>query len=237
MNAPFEREGRLDLLARLVCQVPCRRLVDIGSDHATVPVELLRRGHCQSVLVTDIRQGPLSAAIRRARKAGLNKGFEARRTDGLEGIDLLEGDVLLISGLGGDTLAGILENQASKLAVPDRIIIQPQTKEEKVRAALQSAGREISQELYVRERDQLYLVMVSDHVNPDLVALSASELYFGPLVLSRLREGDRDQALLDYLARRLRRLRKQAPYDQAARSLLQVFEEDFPISYNELDWD
>lgn len=233
----IEKSERLKHLADLVRQVPCRRLVDIGSDHASVPIALVKEASCASVLVTDIRQGPLSVASRRAAKAGLGPEFQTRQTDGLDGLELIEGDVLLISGLGGDVIAGILEGSPGQVLIPKRLIVQPQTKEEVVRSALVKAGLALSDEQLVLDRNRLYLVMISDREDSKGRQLNPLEIFFGPVLLSRLVKQEGDPLLLRYLGKRIRRLKKRAPYDRVSAGLLQAFEERFPISYNELDQD
>ena len=231
----LKKSARLRLLAVLVRQVSCRRLVDIGSDHASVPLALLREGCCQSVLVTDIRQGPLSVATRRALEEGRGEEFQTKRTDGLDGITLEKDDVLLISGLGGDTIAGILESQPVQVLIPKRIIVQPQSKEEIVRSAFMRTGLAITDEQCVEDRGRLYLVMISDRLTFRPVQMNDLELYFGPVILSRMAKAEKEPLLHKYLAERIRRLKKQAAYDRASAELLQAFEQSFPISYNGQD--
>ncbi|NLA95240.1 MAG: SAM-dependent methyltransferase [Clostridiaceae bacterium] len=213
----------------------CRRLGDIGSDHASVPLALLREGSCESVLVTDIRQGPLSVASRRALEEGRGEEFQTKRTDGLDGIALDKDDVLLISGLGGDTIAGILECQAEKVLIPKRVIVQPQTKEEIVRSAFLKTGLVIADEQFVEDRGRLYLVMISDRQASRPVRMSRLELFFGPVILSRLTKSEKEPLLHKYVTKRIRRLKKRAAYDRATAELLRAFEQSFPISYNRLD--
>lgn len=232
---PIEKSGRLRQLAELVRQLPCRRLVDIGSDHASVPIALLKQGCCASALVTDIRQGPLSVAADRAAEEGLGSEFQTLRTDGLDGIELDGGDILLISGLGGHTIAGILESHPDQVLIPKRIIVQPQSREEIVRSALMRTGLALSDEQLVLDRDRLYLILVSDRHDKSKTPMSRLELHFGPVMLSALAKGDGDPLLKSYLEKRIRRLKKQAPYDPESAGLLRTFEERFPIPYNGQD--
>ncbi len=219
------------MLLDLAGRIPCRRLIDIGCDHAWVPLELLKNGHCQSILVTDLRQGPLQAAMRRAEGEGVVQGFETCLTDGLDRLDVREDDLLLISGLGGETIAGILEAHPQKARRPVRLILQPQTKEECLREALVRLGLSIREEHYVLEGDKVYLVILAEAGGPVSETLRPLELFLGPRILLRTREGlaarewDRDPALEAYLQKRLQRLKKQAPYDKASQAILDEFQE------------
>ena len=58
-------------LERVVSFVrPCASAADIGTDHALVPVELVRRGIVKKALAMDVRPGPLSRAKEQISRAG-----------------------------------------------------------------------------------------------------------------------------------------------------------------------
>ncbi|NLA70952.1 MAG: SAM-dependent methyltransferase [Clostridiaceae bacterium] len=234
--------ARLDLLIRLVREVPCQRLIDVGSDHATVPIQLRKLNYCSRVLVTDLRKGPLSMAVRRAAEEGITEGFDAVQADGLDGIEFFSEDVLLISGLGGQTIVRILERNAQNAKIPKRMILQPQTHPEILRAMLCERGFAISDERCVHDRGQTYLVIVCDRNDEPLSSLSPLQAYIGPVILSRLKEttaryrcldddenhdrdsipdvDNEDYAIIEYLRKRKRRLDRQAPYRISAKKLL-----------------
>ncbi|HZK28724.1 MAG TPA: class I SAM-dependent methyltransferase [Clostridia bacterium] len=242
----FVGDKRLDLFIRLIREMPCQRLVDIGSDHATVPLFLRKFDHCPSVLVTDLREGPLAIAVGRAVKEGITEGFDAVMTNGLDGLDLTTQDILLVSGLGGQTIARILLDNVERAKRPQRIILQPQTHPELLRRSLYEQGFAITDERCVRDRGRTYLVLVCDRDDEPLRSLSAVEAYFGPVILRRIKQmtgiseclhadagrrghawrddmNERD-AMLDHVLTRKRRLEKQAPYKNRARLLLEEFE-------------
>lgn len=235
--------GRLGRIYELVSEAPAGRLVDLGSDHATVPIEILKKKILPQVLVTDIREGPLSAARKRAARENISEGFQAVRADGLTGISLLREDILLISGMGGETLAGILERGRAELVHPSRIILSPQTREEVLRTAMQALELPISDEILLLDRDEVYLILVSDKGGP-LLQMSPFDLYFGPRILEKIK-GDRGldrpgerEALDRYLAKRIRRLLKQSAHDPDSNDLLlqwKRFEKRFPLPYNKED--
>lgn len=235
-GAPFLKRERLARIAGLVREAGCDRLIDIGCDHATVPIALLREACCQAALVTDLRPGPLAVARKRAQEEGLSEKLTVLMTDGLTGLEPEPDDVLLISGLGGDTLAGILERGARQALIPKRVILQPQTREEQVRSAMDRIGLPLTDEICLFDRGHLYLILVSDR-GEEIDPADALGHYLGPHILTRLLAGEADDAAAAYLAGRLRRLKKRSPYDDHSRSLLHSFEERFPIPYNELNHD
>ena len=226
-----EVAGRLALLESLILEKPGQRLVDIGADHASLPIRLMKARVYERVLVTDIRPGPLKNALKRADEASLSLGFESCLADGLDGIELDGQDLLLISGLGGETLAAILEAHPEKARKASRLILQPQSREEILRQCLVNLGLPLSDERCVQEGGQVYLVLVSDPEGPEPGDLTPLQLYFGPWILSRLEAGP-DEALAAYLRKRLRRLIKQAPYDSGSAQLLT----EFQSIYGNLSW-
>lgn len=217
-----EGQGRLALLESLIREKPGQRLVDIGSDHAILPIRLMKEGVYDRVLVTDIRPGPLKVALKRAKAASLDVGFESLLTDGLTGIELSADDLLLMSGLGGETLAAILEAEPDQAKRPGRLILQPQSREEILRQSLFDLGLPITAEYCVKEEGQVYLILVSDPQEQSPQAMTALERFFGPRILEACQKA-LDEPLKAYLSKRLRRLKKQAPYDPAAASLLAEF--------------
>lgn len=235
-------EGRLGLLSQLVREAMGDRLVDIGSDHATVPIELLKSGALASVLVTDVREAPLFVAKKRARDAQIAEGFASQLSDGLQGIELKKRDVLLISGMGGETIEKILRHDSAKLHIPQRIILQPQTKEDLVRRAMIDLRLPITDEYCLFDQGHVYLVIVSDRNDEAVRTLSDLDFYFGPHILQKLRRWQEDQHMIDgaylhYTKKRIRRLMKQAPYETESMERLEQFKKQFEVdkivSYND----
>ena len=72
---------RLAACAALV--TPGGVVCDVGTDHAYLPAELLRRGQCTRAVATDIHAGPLEAAKRTLTEAGVLEQAELFLCDGL----------------------------------------------------------------------------------------------------------------------------------------------------------
>jgi hypothetical protein len=98
---------RLALIASLV--PPGGRVVDIGTDHARIPIALLKKGVVSEVLATDIRRGPLFAARRHVNQENVDRErITFLETNGFEKISLTSDDTVIISGLGGESITQIL---------------------------------------------------------------------------------------------------------------------------------
>lgn len=101
---------------------------DIGTDHGYVPMLLIRDGISPRVIMSDISEGSLSKARETFRLCGLYSRVsedDFRIGDGLETIGAGEVDEIIIGGLGGHTIAGILDADSEKSRSFKRLVLQP----------------------------------------------------------------------------------------------------------------
>ena len=156
-------ENRMHLTPRLrtiLSLVPDgARLADIGTDHALIPVALLRRGVIASAIASDIGQGPLESAARTARKFGITSGLSLRLGPGLRTVQPDETDTIVIAGMGGETMIEILRTDPWALDGAHLLLLQAMTGQAELRQYLASRGGRIEQEIVCRERKRMYTVM------------------------------------------------------------------------------
>ena len=150
-------DARLRRIAELV--EPGSRLVDIGSDHARLPVWLVRSGRCPRAIATDVRRGPLENARRHVEEAGLSDRIELRLGDGLQPVRPGEGDVFVIAGMGGGTIAQILAAAGWAQDPALLWLLQPMTKPELLRKYLNQNGFRIEREWIVPDGPHDYPVL------------------------------------------------------------------------------
>ena len=133
----------------------CRTLVDIGTDHALIPIYAAQTGLCQTAIAGDVNPGPLEIAKTAIIAHGLGDKIASVLSNGLENIPktALSSDcALVIAGMGGDTIAGILQNHNTAAA----ILLQPMTAVEKLYKFLYDDGFEITAETLAAEGEKLY---------------------------------------------------------------------------------
>ena len=82
---------------------------DIGTDHAYLPVWLLLNGRIQTAIAADLREGPLARARETAAQYSVSDRISFRLCDGLSAVSECEADTIAIAGMGGETIAAILE--------------------------------------------------------------------------------------------------------------------------------
>ena len=152
----MELTQRLRTVADLVPQG--MRLADIGTDHAYLPVWLILKGRIPSAIAADLRSGPLSRARETAHQYGVCNQVSFRLCDGLSGISPEETDVISIAGMGGETIASILE--AAPWAREKLLLLQPMTSFVELRQYLQTHHYEIIEERIAQEGRRLYSILV-----------------------------------------------------------------------------
>ena len=175
-------DGRLAAVASFVR--PGARFADIGTDHAYLPIALIRAGTVSEAIATDLSDGPLSRARKNIRKNGMEERIRTVKTDGLNGLENLGITDIAVCGMGGETIAEIL-CRAKWIRTPDiRLILQPMTMQEKLRRFLSEEGFQIEEETIGRSNGRLFPVFRCRYAGePD--SLSEEDAYFGRSLLAQ----------------------------------------------------
>ena len=169
----MELTARLRALADLVPQGA--RLADVGTDHAYLPVWLILHGKIQQAIAADLREGPLARARETARQYQVEERISFRLCDGLTAVYSHEVDAVAIAGMGGDTIAAILD--AAPWTKGKRLLLQPMTAWPSLRAWLQSNGYQVGAERLAREGSRLYSVW--SVTGGAMAPLTLAELWVG----------------------------------------------------------
>ena len=153
----LELSPRLRTVADLVR--PGARLADVGTDHAYLPAALLLEGQIPFAIAADLRQGPLERARATVREYGLTGKAAFRLCDGLRGIRPDEVDAVAIAGMGGETIAAILEAAPWTREGDVPLILQPMSSMPDLRKWLGENGYRIEEERLAREGAVIYTVL------------------------------------------------------------------------------
>ncbi len=179
---------------RLATAVPYVRaghlLADVGTDHAYLPIHLCEAGILTPVaakngvsiaaIAADINQGPVDRAVEHIAEAGLSDRILPIRTDGLVGLDAYDPTDIIIFGMGGELIASILEASPWALTGDRRLILQPMTHAEKLRAFLIEHGMSVIGEALSQEGHRLYQTVCAEpRGDAPTPTLSHAELYVG----------------------------------------------------------
>ena len=148
------------------------RAADIGADHAYLCIHLIRQGICPEVIATDIRPGPIAIARGNITAAGLDSVISVRSGDGLAPISSGEVDDIIIAGMGGETIAGIVDAAPWTKDGGLRLILQPMSKPEELRRRMYLAGFSPIAESTARAAGRMYTVMAMEYDPPAAAVLS-----------------------------------------------------------------
>ena len=169
---------RLELVASFVPQGAI--LLDVGSDHAYLPIELVERGQIEGAIAGEVVEGPYQSAVKNVEAHGLKEKIQVRLANGLAAFE--EADqvsVITIAGMGGRLISRILEEGLDKLANVERLILQPNNREDDLRIWLQDNGFQIVAESILEEAGKFYEIV---GVDAGQMKLSASDVRFGPFL-------------------------------------------------------
>lgn len=171
---------RLKTLAKMVDHNS--RVADIGTDHAYLPIELVKNGRVKFAIASDIGQGPLLNAKKDIEEAGLQDSIETRLGNGLETITKKdEIDTVIVAGMGGKLMTEILNSAWLKGFHFPTLILEPNVGESGVRSWLMIHGYKIIQEKILAEAGHIYELIkavLAKKVKP----LTEKELLFGPVI-------------------------------------------------------
>ncbi len=177
------------------------RVADVGTDHGYLPVWLAQSGRAAFIAASDIKSAPLGRAVLSARKYGVADKIDFRLGNGLECFEAGEIDTAVIAGMGGETIAAIIE--AAPWCRDCTLILQPMSRREKLGEYLQARNMKICAERLVKENGEIYPVLC---VKPECQeSLDCEQTY-----LSRRAFEDKEELLPEYLVALLARLERAA---------------------------
>jgi len=190
---------RLLVAAELLGQT--NSVADIGTDHAFLPIHLVREGIAERVIACDIAEGPLSVAKANITKCKLLDKIELRLANGLLGLKPMEVDAITILGMGGETIADILTD-AHWVKNPElTLILQPMSCDDRLRDYLLKEGFEISTEIGVESQNRFYTVMKVQY-SGDFKNVGPEYKYIGKLIDTP------NDAAITFVNNRLKSLKK-----------------------------
>ena len=137
---------------------PCRRAADVGCDHGYLAIHLLQSGKAESVIASDIHEGPLQSALHNAVRYGVREKMSFYLSDGVRKIPR-DFDCLICAGMGGDTMVSILEAAPWLRSGQYTLILQCQSKTPLLRRYLSGNGWAIDRETILRDGKFLYTVI------------------------------------------------------------------------------
>lgn len=149
-------------------------VIDIGCDHGLLDIYLTKYKNI-SCIASDINQNALNMALKNIKKYKLD--IKTVLSNGLDNLDVDSNTVVVISGMGTNTILQILENKKSLKA--KKIIIQSNNNLYELRKEITKRFKIIN-EIAVCERKKYYVIIEFEKGYKKYTNL---ELYFGPFIL------------------------------------------------------
>ena len=161
MDKLYSLDNRLQLCASLVR--PSARLADVGTDHAYLPVWLLKHEKISYAIASDINSGPLESGRANAQKYGA-ESIAFRLGAGLSTISADDRITdVVIAGMGGEIIAQIIADSELTHAKDLNLILQPMTKSEELIAFLCKNGFEIREQKCTESHGKCYTVILASY--------------------------------------------------------------------------
>lgn len=186
--------NRLKLVISFVS--PCGAVADIGTDHAYVPIELVKSGIVKRAYAMDIHTGPLERAEEHIKAEKLSEFIEVRQSDGLDNLGENEADSIIIAGMGGELTVNILERGKKILETVKELILSPHSEVFLVRKYLIKNGYEIVKEKMICDAGKYYTVIRAVKAHKSCEKEYEDEIYY---LYGKLLIEERDSVLREYL--------------------------------------
>lgn len=148
---------RLETAISLLGEVSNNRVfADIGSDHAFLAIEVIKRGLAEKAIAADINRMPLEKGRENAEAHGADIDFIL--SDGFNELENKGITSAAICGMGGELIANMILR--SDTAHHCTLILQPMSAQEDLRKALWDNGFRIHTEKFVIESGKPYTIML-----------------------------------------------------------------------------
>ena len=167
-------------------------VADIGTDHAHIPIYLIKNNIISKAYACDINAGPLEKAKENINYYGV-KNIELRLSNGLEKLKTDEADTVIIAGMGGELITDILEKGRIFFDTERKFILSPHTKTDEVRKYLLSNRFEITKEDMCIDDGKFYTVMEAVYIGKTF-SYTQGELLFGKYLID-----NKNTVLFEYL--------------------------------------
>lgn len=161
-------------------------LVDVGTDHALLPLAWLEQHPKAQALGIDRAPSPLDRARIHRAQSPSGERLELRLQEGLGSLEPPQGSAISICGMGGVTMAQILRDSlAVRRKASLRLVLAPNDRACELRQALHSLGWALQNEDACWDRGRYYPVLVAHPASDSPSSLSPLQLQFGPHLLAQ----------------------------------------------------
>lgn len=172
--------ARIEKIAEMV--KPGMVLADIGTDHAFLPILLIRKGICEKVYACDISEGPLSQARANIAREGLGDRIITVLSDGFDNVPE-DAEAAVLAGMGYHTAAAILEKAMDRLPSFRQIIVEVNRNVREMRQWINDHHFTIDDEECILDRGFGYIAVSFTAAEHE--PYSEEEILLGPVLMKK----------------------------------------------------
>lgn len=126
-------------------------IIDVGCDHGYISINLIRENKCKKCYAVDINKLPLSNAERNIKANNLENCIKCVQSSGFNFLDEVNENISsVIAGMGGSTIASILQHDIDKVYKMNYILIQPNSYAKDIRKFL------FNKKIHIEKEDVIF---------------------------------------------------------------------------------
>lgn len=130
-------------------------VLDIGTDHAYLPIYLYQNNITHHIIASDISDKVLESSLNNLKKYSLDKKIILIKSDGFKSIDY-DVDTSVIAGMGASTIIDIIGNARM---LPKTIIISSHNDQDLIRKYMNSIDYRIDKEVVIKDNNIYYIII------------------------------------------------------------------------------
>ncbi len=152
-------------------------VMDVGTDHAYLPIEAIKQGYINHALAIDNKPGPLDFAKQNIEATQMTPFITPILSSGIEALNDSV-NAVVIAGMGGKTIFDILHQKDYQNV--ERFVLQPNNQPQNVRQLTQQNDLKIRDEIIIEDQNIPYIIIVLERGKQ---TLTDKEIALGPLLL------------------------------------------------------
>ncbi|WP_196593130.1 tRNA (adenine(22)-N(1))-methyltransferase [Pectinatus sottacetonis] len=158
-------------------------IADIGTDHACLPIYLIKKHVINHAIAIDINKGPYITAQKAVKAKNMTTKIDVRLGSGLSPIKTGEITTAVFAGMGGILISSLLKESTHIVSSLNDLILQPQLAADKLRHYLYQIGWHITDEALAKEQNHIYQIIYALPGKKQMP--TPIELEVGPVLINK----------------------------------------------------
>lgn len=160
-----------------------KHVVDIGSDHAYLCIELLKNKNVNFVSNIEINIQPLQNGLNNVKNHHLDNKAAFYLNDGLKDLQLDHIDYVCISGMGADNIISIIEN--NNYNTINYFVLQPNADVNKLKSFLLKNNFTFIEEQIIKDNNRFYEILLVQKSNKKENSYCDEDIHIGPILKTK----------------------------------------------------